>query len=232
MTPEQTAFFRERGYLLLPGVIKKERVQPIKIHVLNELQRLNIWASGKTLSKRMKDVPAFQQITKLTQLIKYPGLQERIIAPDLLAKMQKLAGASLKSAQDAQLLLSLPHQGDWTLDGLNWHLDISPSKADALAGIQAFVLIDDLAAHGGATLALAGSHRLRKNDTLGQQNIRSFLSNGAARDITVDGIELSIVEMTGRAGDVYLMDMRVIHTPSINSTKKVRMMATARYFLV
>jgi hypothetical protein len=38
--------------------------------------------------------------------------------------------------------------------------------------------------------------------------------------------------MSGRAGDVYLMDMRLLHTPSINSTNKVRMMATVRYGLM
>lgn len=43
-----------------------------------------------------------------------------------------------------------------------------------------------------------------------------------------DGID--IIEMSGRAGDVFLMDLRVLHTPSVNSTKNVRMMATTRFF--
>ena len=42
---------------------------------------------------------------------------------------------------------------------------------------------------------------------------------------------IALVEMSGRAGDVFLMDMRVLHTPSINSTANVRMMATSRCFL-
>ncbi|MET3479334.1 hypothetical protein [Variovorax atrisoli] len=42
------------------------------------------------------------------------------------------------------------------------------------------------------------------------------------------GIE--IIEMSGRAGDVLLMDLRVLHTPSVNSTKNVRMMAMTRFF--
>jgi ectoine hydroxylase-related dioxygenase (phytanoyl-CoA dioxygenase family) len=42
---------------------------------------------------------------------------------------------------------------------------------------------------------------------------------------------IAIVEMPGRAGDVYLMDMRLLHTPSINATKNVRMMATTRFLL-
>jgi hypothetical protein len=49
------------------------------------------------------------------------------------------------------------------------------------------------------------------------------------RDLRELGI--TIVEMSGRAGDLYLMDMRLLHTPSINSTKNIRMMATTRVFL-
>jgi hypothetical protein len=36
--------------------------------------------------------------------------------------------------------------------------------------------------------------------------------------------------MSGRAGDVFLMDMRALHTPSVNSTTHMRMMATCRFF--
>ncbi len=43
-----------------------------------------------------------------------------------------------------------------------------------------------------------------------------------------NGLGVSIMEMSGRAGDVFLMDMRLLHTPSVNSTKRMRMMATSR----
>lgn len=36
--------------------------------------------------------------------------------------------------------------------------------------------------------------------------------------------------MSGRAGDVFLMDLRAPHTPSVNSTKNVQLMATTRFF--
>ena len=37
--------------------------------------------------------------------------------------------------------------------------------------------------------------------------------------------------MSGRAGDVFLMDMRVLHTPSVNLSSHIRMMATTRFDL-
>lgn len=229
MTSEQDILFREQGYLYLQGALGKEVVQPVKAYVLNELKRLKIWSTGRALSGRLKDVPVFQQVGKLGQLIRYPGLTDRLVSRELHSFMRQLAGVTLASGQDAQLLISLPHQSEWTLQGLNWHRDISHLKTARIPGVQAFVLIDDLAPRGGATLALAGSHRL-KNPSQGRQSMEELIHNDADHRVTVDGIELSILEMAGRAGDVYLMDMRVLHTPSINSTKNVRMMATIRYF--
>jgi hypothetical protein len=51
-------------------------------------------------------------------------------------------------------------------------------------------------------------------------------SQDLVQELQREGIAL--VEMCGRGGDVFLMDMRVLHTPSINSTRHPRMMATCR----
>jgi len=39
---------------------------------------------------------------------------------------------------------------------------------------------------------------------------------------------ITLVEMSGQADDVFLMDMRLLHTPPINATDRLRMMATCR----
>lgn len=227
MTPEQRSFFRERGYLFLQGALTKGQVRPIKAHVLGELKRLKIWSSGKSLSPSIKETPAFQQIAKLSGLIRQPDLQSRVITQDTLSAINSLAGKELIPAQ-SQLLISLPNQGAWTLNGLNWHTDISSSDQQRIPGIQAFILIDDIKAHGGATLALAGSHLLAsRRESSGR--IREMLRAAGDRESELRSRNLSIVEMSGQAGDIYLMDMRLLHTPSINSTKNVRMAATVRY---
>lgn len=112
---------------------------------------------------------------------------------------------------------------------MSWHRDLSKSQLNGIPGVQAFILLDDVIVKGGATLALAGSHRL-ESQFQAKTDIAKLLGDGINRSFKVDGTELSIIEMAGRAGDVYLMDMRLLHTPSINSTKHVRMMATVRYF--
>ncbi|MNW05772.1 hypothetical protein D3C71_2020730 [compost metagenome] len=50
-------------------------------------------------------------------------------------------------------------------------------------------------------------------------------------DAVLSASDTEIIEMSGRAGDVFLMDMRVLHTPSVNSTSRIRMMATTRFDL-
>ena len=228
MTTEQEKAFREKGCIYIPGALEKNVVQPVKDHVLKELKRLNIWSTGRVLSQKLKGVPVFQQTGKLGQLINYPDLNEKLFSQELYSDMCILAGASLQ-AQPGQLLISLPHQVAWTLEGLNWHRDISKSPLRGIPGVQVFVLLDTVAVNGGATLALVGSHRL-KNQSQAKEGISVLTSHGVNHSVNIGGVELSIMEMSGRPGDVYLMDMRVLHTPSINATRNVLLMATARYF--
>jgi hypothetical protein len=60
--------------------------------------------------------------------------------------------------------------------------------------------------------------------------LRELLKTSRALEADLRGTGLTLVEMAGRAGDVYLMDMRVLHTPSLNATRNLRMMATTRFF--
>jgi ectoine hydroxylase-related dioxygenase (phytanoyl-CoA dioxygenase family) len=228
MTPEQRSFFRDNGYLFLRGAHTEKNVAPIKAFILSELKRLKIWSSGKMLSSSLRDIPAFQQITKLSQLIKHEDLQAHIVTEPLRLAIHLLAEVELTPAQSAQLLISLPNQGDWRINGLSWHVDISSPSPARMPGIQVFTLIDDVKPRGGATLALARSHLLETEER--SRRVREILRSSADIEGDLSEHKLSIVEMSGRAGDVCLMDMRLLHTPSMNSTKHIRMMATARYF--
>lgn len=228
VTSERRKEFREKGCVYIPGALSKSVVLPLKNQVLKDLQRLNIWSAGRSLSHKFKGVPVFQQTGKLGQLINYPTLNEKLISQELYSGMCRMAGSALRG-QNGQLLISLPHQVDWTLEDLSWHRDISKSQMKSLPGIQAFILVDNVAAKGGATLALTGSHRLQ-NQVQVKPYISEIIRGGANSSINVGDVELSIMEMAGKAGDLYLMDMRVLHTPSINSTKNVRIMTTSRYF--
>lgn len=227
MTPKQMSTFRDRGYLLLRQALARKQLEPVKAHVLDELKRLRIWSAGKALPSAIRHAPAFQQVAKLASLVKLDDLHARIIDKDTHAAIVSLAPTRLAPAQ-GQVLVSLPKQGEWTLEGLDWHTDISAAGHRHAPGIQAFVLVDEVKPRGGATLAIAGSHRLA--DQPGPyRRVRGLLRGKGDWQGELRSHDLSIVEMSGHAGDVYLMDMRLLHTPSINASDRLRIMATVRY---
>lgn len=222
MTSEQRAFFIEHGYLYLKAEVARTQVSPIAKYITGELDRLKVASSG------LKVLPPFQQIGKLSTMIKRDDLEARLITNELHELVNTLGGPRL-SAGPGQLLISLPEQGTWTTRGLNWHVDISSPDPKKPAGVQAFILLDDVEPQGGGTLVLAGSHKRSGSKELGQR-IRSILRENGDLDSLLRDFGLSVVEMSGKAGDVYLMDMRLLHTPAINARKKLRLMATIRYY--
>lgn len=48
---------------------------------------------------------------------------------------------------------------------------------------------------------------------------------------SVDDVDVEIVEMTGEPGDVYLMNLRVLHTRWPNQSRELRVMLTQRFLL-
>jgi hypothetical protein len=226
----ERAFFIDKGYLRLEGFHPKKQVAGIRQKLLDELKRLKALPGGKSLSGSLQKLPLFQQIGKLSSLVKAPGLHEALVTPGLIACATQLGGRAPSAIQQTQLLLSPPSQGASTLEGLNWHVDIAARPQDPLPGVQAFFLIDDVAPGGGATLALAGSHRVDTPGWPSASRLREVLKTPGDLVRGLQPLGIGIVEMSGRAGDVFLMDLRLLHTPSVNATMNVRMMATARCF--
>ncbi len=220
--------FRHQGYLLLEGFHPPKRIAPIRRrlqHALDMLER------NRRAAQSLRGLPVFQQIGKLSPLVQVPGLHHALVTPELLDVITALGGHSPSTVQETQLLLSPPGQGRWTLERLNWHVDVTARRQERPPGIQAFFLLDTMAPHGGATLALAGSHRGAARRTASGLALREVLSRGGDLERALRELDIALVEMTGQAGDVYLMDMRLLHSPSVNASRRVRLMATCRCFL-
>lgn len=246
LSTAQQTLFRDRGILHLKGAISKKTCAALQQAVLHELDRLNLRVKGQTASSKLQHLPPFQQVNVLGQKVNVDAPLAGLFPAELLRFIGALSGTTVKPNEAVpQLLLSFPHKDEWTLNRLNWHLDLALPSKDEIPGIQAFALIADLKPRGGATLALAGSHRLPyagpKNPTpalaiLREDETFKDLLSGRAQPPEpffhprpVNGIEIQVVEMTGQAGDVYLMDLRVLHSPSLNATRAIRMMATGRF---
>jgi len=146
--------------------------------------------------------------------------------------------------------------GEWDLPrGGAWHNDFVPLGEDAgLRAIQLFVILKDLPARGGGTLVLTGSHHLitryitdsgqaphprRLRQVLGEypwlrdlwqpsqapsaeQRILRFMTDGTR----LGDVDLRVVELTGRAGDAFVMHCDTIHAPAPNGGAEPRLMAT------
>ncbi len=116
--------------------------------------------------------------------------------------------------------------------------------------MQLFVLLNDIRPRGGATLVLTGSHHLvgryapagdgphpkRLRRELGAAHpwlrelwggddgdrVQRYMVDG----FEVDGVPLRVVELAGRAGDVFFMHCDTFHTAAPNCLDQPRMMAT------
>lgn len=236
--------FEETGLLSVKGLVPKSSCASVKRSVMAELDRLKLRTNGKISATKIRELPLFQQTGALSQMVKLGPELEGLFSAEVFECATSLGSWKARSAKaHAQLLLSLPQKADWSLARLNWHLDLAVPTKNEAPGVQAFVLIDEVAPRGGATLAIAGSHRLhyltpgepahavlRRHELFGALfDATKIESEALLTPHTIEDIPVSVYEMSGRAGDVFFMDMRVLHSPSVNASKNIRMMVTSRY---
>jgi len=193
---------------------------------------------------------------------------QAIFATDALAAAKELAGERLftrvppaSGADEAfsrpQLLFTPPGARHWFVPNTIWHVDVPRLGEAGAPGVQIFILLDDIPPGGGATLVLAGSHRLLNDRVRRSKDVKKSLkrrpyfqhlmgprpqdrdpSDGShtdpdsARLLNQPGhdgdIPLQVVEMDGQAGDVYITDLRLLHTLAPNASPRPRLMATQR----
>ena len=128
------------------------------------------------------------------------------------------------------------------------HVDIERLPERGVTGVQFFTFLDTVEPGGGATVAVTGAHRLVNDGTrMRFQEVKAELarrpffldlfSHDATPEDTLgaagraDGVDLKVVELVGKPGDVYLMDLGVLHSRSPNTGEMARMMVTQRFLL-
>lgn len=200
--------FASDGIVKLERALSRSVVRTAADTVLHELSRLGLRQNNKWQLKSLDGLSPFQVTAKIGQRLNHDAAFDDVIPDSVLSCMNTLAGSTLRPSQPhPQILITPPQKEPWHVPEHGWHVDIKNTLKDVIPGIQAFVLLADVAKHGGGTLAAKGSHLVRPQKIADEQ----------------------ILEMCGTAGDLYLMDMRVLHAPSINATKQPRLMLTNRY---
>lgn len=239
--------FADRGVVKIEGMLDAGKAHAARA-MIEELAREH---GVLTASRWMKSASRFgypkpfrSALNALTKSERFPDL----VGAPMAALAERLVGAPVTVlAPGQQLLFTLPGEGSWSVPSDVWHIDIGRPGDGASPGLQAFALLGDVAPRGGGTLVVAGSHRLHNHSgelsskqlkqALGREPwFRALFDPGRAPIERLDAakgraedVELEIVELTGRAGDVYLMDLSVLHTPAPNASDTARMMLTCRF---
>ena len=162
-----------------------------------------------------------------------------------------------RPARWGSLLITFPEStGRWDVPYTSWHLDLPASGSLAeLPAMRLFTCLQPLHHGVGATLVVAGSHLLVKK--LVQRNagrqlrsadvrealirsypwMRALCSRSETADrigrfmdvsaAAVDGSALRVIEMTGEAGDVFLVHPFILHAPSPNCGDVPRMVLSS-----
>ncbi|WP_133806018.1 phytanoyl-CoA dioxygenase family protein [Kribbella caucasensis] len=160
-------------------------------------------------------------------------------------------GAWTEPLHQGQVLVTMPTSETWSAPHRQWHTDLGfDLPADELVAVKIWALLSDLRPGGGGTPQVAGSHRViarhlnktseRDFTTIRDQVLRSHpwfrgltsadgdsdadRTTRLMTEADLDGLPVRVVELAGRAGDVYLTHPWVLHSIAPNASDTPRMM--------
>ncbi|MCY4056965.1 MAG: phytanoyl-CoA dioxygenase family protein [Gammaproteobacteria bacterium] len=246
LSPEQHDCFRRQGLVHLGAFLPRDRVDTawtVTRRVFDE---------AETNGSAQVAVPPKGKLRGASESEPIRGL---FTAALMNAIVELAGGRSVRPMGNRpQFLVTMPNAEEWTVPPTIWHVDLPRLPSNCLVGIQVFTFLSDVVPKGGGTLVVAGSHRLLNNgsrvrsknikkrlrrlpyfqDLMSKQSVdreRFLTEPGKAEDPDAGDVPLRVVELCGRPGDVYLADMRLLHTLAPNATNEPRVMLTHRFVI-
>ncbi len=255
LSADELAHFRHWGFVALRGVVDPSAVEETQAAVRQHLAKQDAYVDG---AYRLDARPWTTEVLAHADLVKGLKRSKHInamITEGVIGYCRQIFAAftgdvveEVSSFHDnAQLLFTWPNATTWSIPSTIWHLDFPRVPGDGFVGAQVFAFVEDVASGGGGTLIAAGSHHLMNEDRLIKSKIikkRLKQKPGYAellgKDQTidrrrfldpfeVDGFTQQVVELTGRPGDIYLTDLRLLHTLAPNASQHPRIMLTKRF---
>jgi ectoine hydroxylase-related dioxygenase (phytanoyl-CoA dioxygenase family) len=237
--------FRFDGLLSAEGVVRARNV------VLGQFEKLGLWHDGAwRMPEVLPEWPAMGIKPARDIGHRHQEVDALVTEPAVMALVGELTGGRPLDETlhpGSQVLASLPNAGPWVLPE-SWHVDTPRLPSGQSPGVQIFTFLETVEPRGGATLAMAGSHRLFDNGKAmktrdivrGLRGEPFFARLTAERfelaDPSVDlplgavgDVPLKVVELTGKPGDAWLVDLRVLHAGAPNARDRPRVMATRRF---
>jgi len=236
---------KEKGLTRLDYRIEDSVVAPIRDRILQKL--------SETESSNQQGNAKFAKVKNLS---KNKNIMGPLIPQALIEKLNELVDhrALVKSPPHHQILLTLPYQKvmggqctNWEIPSNIWHTDVQRAKSLGIPGIQIFVFLDQVKSRSGGTLLVEGTHRLLNNHAhMSSKRFKQLLKrepyfnnlmdnqkpnlNSLLTEYDqVDGVPVKVTELTGQPGEVFVADLRLLHTLSDNTSSQTRIMMTQRF---
>ncbi len=257
LSQEEKESFVKWGFVKIDALIPNEVVDPIREAVLDRLRRHGFWGeegweapADAEAEKKLRNT--IKEISRSSKSLR-PILTERVLS----YARNLVSGDEVEmSPPITQFLFTAPRSyvmnhdgrwnGKWEVPRSIWHLDMPRSRSIGPPGPEMFTFLNKVEPKGGGTLILAGSHRLLNDvDYLSSKGVKRKLKRHAYfRELTgkgdgdrsrfleeigdIDNVPVKVVELTGDPGDVYFVDLRLLHSLGANTSDQPRMMIAQR----
>ena len=244
LTAAQTDELERRGVVRLPGLVGPDVAAGVADAVWALLARRGIdrhdpagWPAG-----RLSGLQALRQARVYAPFADPAhALADHLLGP----------GAWVDMGQP-QALVTFPEPGPWAVPDRMWHLDV-PARGDPdrPAAVRTIGLVEAVAARGGATVVVEGSHELARRLVRASATrdagssarfrrrlrrhpwFRTLFGDGDGADrarlmgpADVDGVTVRVTELTGAGGDIWLLHPWLLHGLAPNAGSRIRSMCT------
>ncbi len=250
LTPELISRFEADGIIKLPGFLPEELVNRAITAVFDVFARAGIWKDNHWCLEHLPKTHLPAAGSELIKGSKRLKETRALVTPEMMEVVSEFSHRPVADihSDNMQTLFTRPNADEWQLPASIWHLDAPRLPSGEGPGVQMFTFLNEVESQGGGTLVVAGSHRflnhqkfIRSKDVKKKLRQKPFFRDLLnkhyqdrdelmARQDVVDDIPVRIVEMTRKPGDVYLTDLRLLHTLSSNILNVPRVMATQRFF--
>lgn len=216
LTPEQVAFYRDNGYLVLKDWIPDAIIENVR----SEIARFTDEARGMTTSNDRLDLedshspesPRVRRI-KLPHTTS-PVIRELLHSNHVLAPVRDLIGPDLR-LHTTKLNMKSAGYGA----AVEWHQDFAfyPHTNDDVLAVG--VIIDDLLPENGPLMVFPGSHR----GPIFNHHVDGVFAG--AMGLTASGLDLAdAVTLSATAGSISIHHGRIVHGSALNTSERDRRM--------
>ena len=221
ISDRDVAFYREDGYIVVPGVLDAATVESLR----RELDAILEGARAVTTHTEVYDLePGHRPDAPRVRRVKTPhkffdGFTRLYRHPALVAILQALLGPGVR-LHGSKLNLKAPHYGS----PVEWHQDWAfyPHTNDDILAVG--VMLNDAISDNGPLMVVPGSHR----GPIFDHHVDGYFCGAVDPDTVKDEIARA-VPLTGRAGSMSFHHVRLLHGSAQNVSKLPRALLLYEY---